>query len=233
MLHPRHLPLLLLMAAVAPARAQSTPSSPIALNHSQQSYYSDQCNGPCACPTVLFRMSGRAILTHSHSNPLFDYYTLTPLDWRAQGFAATRMISGAGTYQIGGEVALTQRLTMDVLIDGVAHHLDSGVVVLGAAFPDIRITVEDTPHTSVCNYVVLQLDLIAACSIADVAGVGGTTPDGRLTADDIVVYLSHFFASDTAVADITGLGGGSPPDGQATVDDLVAFLAAFFGGGCL
>lgn len=66
---------------------------------------------------------------------------------------------------------------------------------------------------------------------ADVAGLGGTLgADGQLTVDDIVVYLSQFFANNLAVTDIAQLGGAQGPDGQITVDDLVLFLNLFFSG---
>ncbi|MGH7131347.1 MAG: GC-type dockerin domain-anchored protein [Phycisphaerales bacterium] len=66
--------------------------------------------------------------------------------------------------------------------------------------------------------------------LADVAAQGGTLgPDGVLTVDDIVVYLSLFF-SGSNLADCAALGGGSEPDGVLTVDDLVAFLSGFFSG---
>lgn len=68
-------------------------------------------------------------------------------------------------------------------------------------------------------------------SIANVAGFGGTPGcDGAITVDDLVYFLSQFFARNQNVADVVGFGGDAGPDGQITVDDLVAFLAAFFGG---
>ncbi|MGH7132973.1 MAG: GC-type dockerin domain-anchored protein [Phycisphaerales bacterium] len=72
--------------------------------------------------------------------------------------------------------------------------------------------------------------LITSCP-ADVASLGGTLgPDGILTVDDIVLFLSHFFANDTAVCDLAQLGGTPGADGQITVDDLVLFLSLFFSG---
>lgn len=69
------------------------------------------------------------------------------------------------------------------------------------------------------------------CGAADVAGLGGTLgPDGLLSSDDVIVFLSEFFSGDAAVADIASLGGGLTPDGRLTADDVVAFLGAFFAG---
>ncbi|MGH7131557.1 MAG: GC-type dockerin domain-anchored protein [Phycisphaerales bacterium] len=70
---------------------------------------------------------------------------------------------------------------------------------------------------------------ITPCNAADVAGFGGSQgPDGQVTVDDIVFYLSNFFSGTLAVADVAGFGGGATPDGQITVDDLVYFLSQFF-----
>ncbi|MGH7132936.1 MAG: beta strand repeat-containing protein [Phycisphaerales bacterium] len=71
----------------------------------------------------------------------------------------------------------------------------------------------------------------AFTSRADVAALGGAlTPDGQLTADDIIAFLNAFFAGNLAVADVAGLGGTPGPDGQLTPDDLIVFLDSFFAG---
>ncbi|MGH7132158.1 MAG: DUF7453 family protein [Phycisphaerales bacterium] len=71
----------------------------------------------------------------------------------------------------------------------------------------------------------------SGCNAADVASLGGAPgPDALLTADDVVVFLSAFFAGEVAVADVGSLGGQAAPDGELTVDDVVVFLAAFFSG---
>ena len=65
--------------------------------------------------------------------------------------------------------------------------------------------------------------------VADVAALGGAVgADGQLSADDIVVYLTNFFADNLVVADLASLGGAGTPDGAITSDDLVYFLSAFF-----
>ncbi len=70
---------------------------------------------------------------------------------------------------------------------------------------------------------------ICPCNAADVAGLGGSPSyDSVLTADDLVYYLSQFFAGNIAVADLVGLGGSPTLDGVLTADDLVYFLAQFF-----
>ncbi|MGH7133320.1 MAG: GC-type dockerin domain-anchored protein, partial [Phycisphaerales bacterium] len=74
------------------------------------------------------------------------------------------------------------------------------------------------------------LQVPAYCT-ADIASPGGDlVPDGHTTVDDLIAYLTQFFAGNIAIADLATLGGGpgAAGDGQITVDDLVYFLAAFF-----
>jgi hypothetical protein len=67
------------------------------------------------------------------------------------------------------------------------------------------------------------------CNAADIATIGGAlTPDGQLTADDIIAYIGAFFANNVAVADLVTVGGNPPPDGVVTADDLIYFLGKFF-----
>ncbi len=69
-----------------------------------------------------------------------------------------------------------------------------------------------------------------ACGLSDVAGPGQSVgPDNTLTADDIIVFLNWFFASDTR-ADVAGPGQSTTADGQFTADDIIVFLNRFFAG---
>lgn len=66
------------------------------------------------------------------------------------------------------------------------------------------------------------------CSPADVCGVGGypALPDGLITGDDYVAFLSAF-ASGDLLADLCGTGGAPPPDGVVDGNDYVFFVNAF------
>ncbi|MGH7130448.1 MAG: FG-GAP-like repeat-containing protein [Phycisphaerales bacterium] len=71
---------------------------------------------------------------------------------------------------------------------------------------------------------------IGCDSIANIVTIGGaTTCDDELTADDVIAFLSGFFAQQP-ISDVVGLGGVPGSDGQWTADDVVAFLSAFFAG---
>ncbi len=65
---------------------------------------------------------------------------------------------------------------------------------------------------------------------SDIAGPGQSLgSDNTLTADDIIVFLNWFFASDTR-ADVAGSGQTTTPDGAFTADDIIIFLDGFFAG---
>jgi hypothetical protein len=67
-------------------------------------------------------------------------------------------------------------------------------------------------------------------ALADAAGPGQSLgADGQYTADDIIVYLNWFFASDPR-ADVSGPGQSPRVDQQLTADDIIVFLNAFFAG---
>ncbi|MGH7132885.1 MAG: GC-type dockerin domain-anchored protein, partial [Phycisphaerales bacterium] len=79
------------------------------------------------------------------------------------------------------------------------------------------------------QYVVLFTPGPTRCNAADVAQLGGTGgPDGINTVDDLIYFLTQFFAGNASVADIAMLGGGAGQDGIITADDLVFFLSQFF-----
>jgi hypothetical protein len=68
------------------------------------------------------------------------------------------------------------------------------------------------------------------CGLSDVAGANQTVgSDGVLTADDIIVFLSWFFAAD-ARANIAGPNQSDVPDNAFTADDIILFLGRYFNG---
>jgi len=78
----------------------------------------------------------------------------------------------------------------------------------------------------------LQLDInfLTPECLADVAGPDQSVgPDGVLTADDIIVFLGWFFASDER-ANIAGPDQSTTPDTSFTADDIIVFLGRYFAG---
>ena len=67
--------------------------------------------------------------------------------------------------RLGGEVAVTQRFELDLLLDGSGPaHFDSGFVLAGAAFPEISVTVSRNAMT--CFDQVFTIDAAPQSSAA-------------------------------------------------------------------
>ena len=87
-----------------------------------------------------------------------------------------------------------------------------------------------TPCGSATSNAAVLTVASCGCGPSDVAGPGQSLgSDNALTADDIIVYLNWFFASDVR-ADVAGPGQSTVPDGQFTADDIIVFLNRFFAG---
>jgi hypothetical protein len=55
---------------------------------------------------------------------------------------ADKRITGSGTYKRGGQVAVQQQMTLDLVVDGTPQQtFDSGLVTGGETFPKINITI--------------------------------------------------------------------------------------------
>jgi len=66
--------------------------------------------------------------------------------------------------------------------------------------------------------------------LADIAGPGPSVgPDGELTADDVILYISWFSGGDPQ-ADIAGPGPSVGADGEFTADDIILFVNRFTAG---
>lgn len=136
------------------------------------------CFGPCACPIVVQSpLAGTFVLTHSHVDPLFTYYDVSNVRWTIHGSGGTTTwITGSGTYRRGGEVALTEQLSLDLTFDGgPVQHLDSGLRPVGAAFPEIRT--ELSLHAQQCLDSVLVVD----AKLVGLASVEGSGREPSLT----------------------------------------------------
>ncbi len=108
------------------------------------------CFGPCACP-VLFSgpVKGDFTFYRTSIDPLFTHYALLNIAWTytvnngSGGTPRVAHVRGNGTYELGGEVAALQRMTLDITTDDTLHQqFDSGLVPVRAAFPVIDIDVQ-------------------------------------------------------------------------------------------
>ncbi len=136
-------------------------------------------------------------------------------------------------FDIDGNLIATEILTVNGRPNGAPRLDMSGcslrmhIESLAADPATGRLFLSNQGNFLSCNYMWI---LSPSCGLSDVAGPGQSLgSDGQLTADDIIVFLNWFFASD-ARADVAGPGQNTTPDTQFTADDIIVFLNRFFAG---
>ncbi len=157
--------ILFAVAAVLPdvASAQKSPAA------STQSYvlvagstFQRGCFEPCMCPISQEQpLVGTFSLSFRSDNGLFAEYDLHDVRWKVEGGVYATppdaAITGAGSYTIGGEVALQQRMQAELKVgDEASAPFDSGLVAGGAGFPD-QIDIEISKNGKYCFDTVLHV----------------------------------------------------------------------------
>jgi hypothetical protein len=103
------------------------------------------CFPPCECALGPKEpLSGNFTLVDLPPNPLFRNFAVVHVDWEAVTPNAVPpiMVQGNGFYQVGGEVAVQQELSLELAVGGgPVTHFDSGLVVGGGSFPSIDATI--------------------------------------------------------------------------------------------
>jgi hypothetical protein len=92
------------------------------------------------------------------ASPFRDFEVIA-VQWFVELDGKTVSIIGSGHYRLGGEVALTQQLTLDLQVDGGPfEHFDSGVVAGGGGFPviDVQVSVSGAICFNTVIHVVAQ-----------------------------------------------------------------------------
>src|SRR5262245_17177806 len=131
-------------AAVPQASTKAAaPQTTIYTLNQEVSTYQDGCFDPCLCPPGnQASISGTFGLTLVDSGPVFTTYDVTQVNWNVPVGDSNIHITGSGTYQVGGEVAIMHRLELDPKAGDLdVEHFDSGWVSGGNNFPSIDITI--------------------------------------------------------------------------------------------
>jgi hypothetical protein len=210
--------LFLIVAAVVGSAATAHAQTPVRYSLQTGTNLTEEfCLGPCACPphSDVLPMHGSFVLTFLDHGPLFDDYGVTLVDWVASSPQGDSHISGSGTYRIGGEVAVTQQMTLDLSIDGdPSMPYESGFVPVDPdhPFPQISITLSTAEFGCRRNDVTL-LSAPAPCA-AD------WNHSGSVNTQDFFDFLTDFFGG---AADFNA-------DGMTDSQDFFDFLTAFFTG---
>ena len=180
------------------------------------------CLGPCACPYHEFvaPVGGTFTLTRRQQGPLFDEYTVSAVDWTAAGPNGAIRFTGGGTYRIGGEVALTQQMMLDLSENGAAPWAyDSGQVMIDPQHPFPQISITVASPVVVCRRNTFEFVARPVACYADCDG------SGSLNVLDFACFLNTFAAGDPyANCD----GSTAPP--VLNVNDFGCFLNRFAAG---
>ncbi len=128
----------------------------------RDSTFTRGCVGLCDClQGEPLPLGGSFQLVPLERNPLFSEYAVVNVRWAVEGaggLAADDLpIRGFGTYWVGGEFAVRQRMRLDLAVGGEPFApYDSGLVSGGAAFPRIGIAVSN--GDPLCFLTVIDLD---------------------------------------------------------------------------
>lgn len=151
--------LALLSAFVANQQGTAqTSSSPTLYRLDSSSSFQQGCFPPCLCPVMIGEpLLGTILLTPTGFDGLFNTYAVTEVNWLVSTGATNLIVSGSGTYKIGGEFALQQELSLDLQVGpGQAQHFDSGLVAVSAPFPEIVASI--SLHGEVCFDMVFSVN---------------------------------------------------------------------------
>ena len=158
---------------------------------------------PCGRPTIPLPLHGTFMLALVEEHPLFNRYELRDINFATEANPdAAYRITGSGTFQIGGEVALQQEMELHLYVDNGQTNeflfFTNSIKTLDKAWPVMDINVDETPGFFARVY---RLHLIAApqkeigplqeiwFSTANGMTSGNrTSPSNRIEAGDLISY---------------------------------------------
>jgi hypothetical protein len=152
--------ILIASAVLLPDRAHAAASRTYLLV--EGSTFQRGCFDPCACPVgVEEPMAGAFALALRSDNGLFAEYDLFDVRWKVDGPAYATPpgaeITGAGSYTVGGEFALQQRMQAELQVaEEPPAPFDSGWVAGGGGFPE-EIDIEISKNGKFCFDTVLHV----------------------------------------------------------------------------
>ncbi|HEV2208776.1 MAG TPA: hypothetical protein VG167_08360 [Verrucomicrobiae bacterium] len=131
----------ILCEAVAPSTSSQAQTLLYRLN--TDSTFQQGCFPPCLCPVMISApVTGTFLLTPTGSNGLFSTYAVRQVNWGVTINGTSTVVTGSGTYKIGGEFALQQELSLELQVGGTnLERFDSGLVGVSAPFPEIMVAI--------------------------------------------------------------------------------------------
>jgi hypothetical protein len=171
----------------SPAASQTSASSRVHYRLDDNSTFQRGCFGPCACPVMeQGEVKGTFLLTPTSSDPLYQYYAVTNVSWTARLPNGNVLpIQGSGTFKIGGEFAIQEQLSLDLVVgNDPVQHFDSGLVAPRVPFPLLDLTI--SIHGVYCFDTVIEVRARPFPKLAVGRDAVGWDPDPPATQYDAV-----------------------------------------------
>src|SRR3989442_2440345 len=109
---------LLLLGVVAGSTAARDQTSTL-YRLNKDSTYQQGCFPPCLCPIMIaVPAKGTFVLTPTGFDGLFNAYAVTDVNWLVSIGGTNTIVTGSGTYKVGGEFALQQQPSLDLQVGG-------------------------------------------------------------------------------------------------------------------
>ena len=126
------------------------------------SLWTDDCF--CGRPTISTPLQGTFQLRWLEQTPLYTRYSVEAISWKAsQANGPTYQITGHGTYQIGGEVALSQNMFLELQIQDETTnrpgYFTNSLRSVERAWPILQLHLDQTNGTIAQFF---RIDLVAA-----------------------------------------------------------------------
>ncbi len=151
---------LLLIGAMAAAERGSTQTSPADLSRIYSlvkgSQLTDECP-VCDRVPIVVPMTGTFRLKFLNQGPLFSYYELQSISFQAGSTSGPLyQVTGSGTFQIGGELAVIQDCYLDVVINNGFTNTEALCVntdrTVSVTLPEFQVAADQTNGTFVQVY---------------------------------------------------------------------------------
>jgi hypothetical protein len=184
-------------------------------------YRNLRCLDPCDCiaPPITGPVTGLTVVSGADRTPLITVLPVLHADWTvAASDGRTIRLTGSGVYTIDEMPIASNRLQMDLSIDGAPpRRFDSGIVPLtGPAFP-VRLEVTIATEIADCQQFLVDVRASWVCP-AD------WDVNGAIQPADVAAFVSAWIGSLQGGS----LAGDFNGDGQVLPSDVAAFVSAWF-----
>jgi hypothetical protein len=211
---------LAVVAAAAPRAAAQAFNRHLRMDAGAE-YRNLRCLDPCDCvaPPITGPVTGLTVVSGADRTPLITVLPVLYADWTvAADDGRTIRLTGSGVYTIDEMPIASNRLWMDLSIDGdPPRRFDSGIVPLnGPAFP-VRLDLTIGTPIAACQQFFVDVRASWACPVDwDV--------NGAIQPADVAAFIAAWVASLQGGS----LAGDFNGDGAVLPSDVAAFVNAWF-----